>query len=123
MRKKSPRNGYALVLSFYSLSQRQMGAMLRMETVRTLQRGRDEGCIQALGRGLDLLETGSPPASPYVCGVTIETSTGPRSFTVTFGQEGFDAEGKPKWSVRAVPTGSSETPQPMPPRFIPATPP
>ena len=132
MRKKPRRNGYAmvlvlvflaLVLSFYSLSQRQMAAMLRMETVRMLQRERDEGCIQALGRGLDLLETGSPPASPYVCGVTIETSTGPRPFTVTFAQEGLDAEGKPRWSVRVVPTGPSEPPQPMPPRLAPPTPP
>ena len=113
----------ALVLSFYSVSQRQIAAVLRTETVRTLQKQRDEGCMQALGRGLDLLETGFPPTSPYVCGVTIDTSMGPRSFTVTWTEEGTDAEGKPKWSVRAVPTGPLETPQPMPPRFIPLTPP
>jgi len=109
----------ALMLSFYSVSQRQIAALLRTETVRTLQKERDEGCIQALGRGLDLLETGFPPTSPYVCGVTIETGAGPRSFTVTFGKEGTDAEGKPKWSVRAVPTGPLESPQPMPARFVP----
>jgi hypothetical protein len=100
-----------------------MGATLRMETARTLQIQRDEGCIQAVGRGLDLLETGFPPTDPYVCGVTVDTSTGPRSFTVTFGQEGTDAEGKPRWSLRAVPTGPFDTPPPMPPRFTPPSPP
>jgi len=109
----------ALVLSLYSVSQRQIAAMLRMETVRTLQKERDEGCLQALGRGLDLLETGFPPTNPYVGGVTVDTSTGPRSFTVTWTEEGTDATGKPKWSVRAVPTGPLETPQPAPPRFSP----
>jgi hypothetical protein len=109
----------ALVLSFYSLSQRQMAAVLRTETVRTFQTQRDEGCIRALGRGLDLLETGFPPTSPYVCGTVVDTSAGSRAFTVTFQNEGTAADGKPAWSVRAAPTAVTETPEPMPSRFAP----
>jgi hypothetical protein len=106
----------ALVLLFYSVSQRQMGSVLRIETVRARQRALDEGCTQAVGRALDLLETGFPPANPYVGGVTLQTSAGPRSFTVTLREE--DA-GRTRWSVRAVPSGPLDAPPPMPPRFIP----
>jgi hypothetical protein len=112
-----------LALCLYGVTQRQIAAMLRTETVRSLQRQRDEGCLQAAGRGLDLLETGFPPTDPYTCGVTVDTSLGSRSFTVTFTGEGMDAEGKPKWSVRAAPTGPLETPQAMPPRFTETNPP
>ncbi len=113
----------ALVLSLYSVSQRYIAAMLRVETVRTLQRQRDEGCLHAAGRGLDLLETGFPATAPYACGVTIETSAGPIAFTVTFTREGTDAQGRSTWSVRAAPTGPLESPPPMPAWFTAASPP
>lgn len=103
-----------LMLCFYGVAYRQVGAALRVETARTSQRQRDEGSIQALARGLALLETGLPPSAPYVCAVTLDTSTGARSFTVTFATEGPGA-----WSVHAAPTGPLEDPVAMPPTFAP----
>ena len=78
----------ALVMAAFSMSQRHIAAALRIETVRTLPSQRDEGGLQALAHGLALLETGSPPSDPYVCAVTMNTSTGPRTFTVTLGRLG-----------------------------------
>ena len=100
----------ALVLALFSVSQRHIAAALRIETVRTLQKQRDEGSLQALAHGLALLETGSPPSDPYVCADTMNTSTGARTFTVTFAREGTDSQGRPAWSVRAAPTGPLEHP-------------
>jgi len=102
----------ALLLLLYSLAYRHTTAALRVETVRAQQQQRDEGTIHAIARGLALLETGLPPSAPYVCGVTITTSTGPNSFTVTFTSEGGD-----NWSVRSVPTLQGDVPQPMPDTF------
>lgn len=104
----------ALLLSIYSVAYRQIGAALRIETARTLQRQRDEGSVQALARGLALLETGLPPQNPYACAVTIDTSTGGRSFTVTFSS----ATGN-SWSVHAAETQPPESPDPMPVSFAP----
>jgi len=121
MRAGTPKRGYAMVmalvfiallLSIYSVAYRQVAAALRIETARTLQRQRDEGSLQALARGLTLLETGLPPEDPYVCAVTIGTSTGERSFTVTFTSE---AEGR--WCVHAAPTQPPDSPEPMPVSF------
>ena len=121
MRAGTPKRGYAmlmalvfiaLLLSIYSVVYRQVAAALRIETARTLQRQRDEGSPQALARGLALLETGLPPEDPYVCAVTIGTSTGERSFTVTFTSE---AEGH--WSVHAAPSQPPNSPEPMPASF------
>jgi hypothetical protein len=121
MRAGTPKRGYAMVmalvfiallLSIYSVAYRQVAAALRIETARTLQRQRDEGSLQALARGLALLETGLPPEDPYVCAVTIGTSTGERSFTIT-----FTAEEENRWSVRAAPTQPPNDPEPMPASF------
>lgn len=90
----------ALVLTFYSVCHRHIGATLRSEEARALRRQLDEGSLRALARGLTLLETGDPPApapeNPYVCQTTIQTSTGEHDFTVTFT---CVAEGR--WSVCA----------------------
>lgn len=101
-----------LLLLLYSVAYRYTTSALRIETARTLQKERDEGTLQALARGLALLETGLPPSDPYVCGVTINTPTGPRSFTVTFASEGGD-----NWSVHSAPTLLGEDPDPMPSSF------
>ncbi len=29
------------------------------------------------------METGLPPTNPYVCGITIDTAAGPKSFSIT----------------------------------------
>ena len=121
MRTGTPRRGYAMVmalvfiallLSIYSVAYRQVGAALRIETARILLRQRDEGSVQALARGLALLETGLPPQNPYTCAVTFDTSTGERSFTVTFSSAVAN-----NWSVHAAPTQPPENPEPMPASF------
>jgi hypothetical protein len=104
----------ALLLSMVGVAFRHMGAATRVETARLCRRQRDEGTIHAAARGLALLETGLPPTDPYVCGVSIDTSTGTRSFTVTFTGQGGSA-----WSVGAAETGPYDTPPPMPATFAP----
>jgi len=121
MKTRPPRRGYAMVLvlvfialllTFYSVAYRHVAAALRVETVRTLERQRDEGSVHAVARGLTLLETGLPPSNPYVCGATIGTPPDERSYTVTFTSE---VEGV--WSVHATPTQWPHDPQPMPTSF------
>ncbi|NQT13401.1 MAG: hypothetical protein HQ582_11670 [Planctomycetes bacterium] len=102
----------ALVLSVFGVSYRYTATALRMETARTLQQQRNEGSVHALARGLARLETGLPPSDPYACGVTISTTEGLRSFTVTFALE---TEGV--WSVHARPTSLIEDLAPMPDSF------
>lgn len=122
MKAKSPRRGYAmvlvlvfvaLVLTFYGVCHRHIGATLRIEGTRTFRKRLDEGSLRALARGLALLETGDPPApapeNPYVCQTTIQTSTGQHDFTVTFTRVVAG-----KWSVSAEP-GAYHVP--MPARF------
>ncbi len=125
MNGRSSRRGYAmmlvlvfiaLVLSFFSLSYRHLATALRVETTRTLTKQRDEGSIHALAAGLARLETGLPPSNPnpYTCRISIETSTGLCSFTVTFTRE----EGANEiWWVQARPTEPFEDPEPMPETF------
>lgn len=123
MRRAPVRRGYAMMLvlvfillflSLLGVAYRQATAALRIETAYAQQVQRDEGSVHAVARGVMLLETGLPPSSPYVCGVTIATSTGPRSFTVT-----FTSQGGTNWSVSAAPTQSGETPPAMPSTFGP----
>jgi len=123
MSDKPNRRGYAMmlvlvfivmILSLYGLSFRYLTAVLRTETTRTLRTQRDEGAIQALAVGLELLETGFPPTDPYVCAVSLVAADTKRSFTVTFRSESDDT-----WSVRAAPTGPWENPQPTPNTFAP----
>ncbi len=126
MKNKTPRSGFAMMLvlvfivlflGFLGVALRQTAAALRIESVRIMQIQRDEGSVHAVARGLALLETGLPPADPYVCGIDINTSTGIRSFTVTFATEG---EGQ--WSVQSVATPAGDSPQMMPASFAPETP-
>jgi hypothetical protein len=117
----STRRGYALMLVLLSLTlflallgvtYRRLGSAVRVVSAQTVQRQGDEGSLQALARGLALLETGPPPTTPYVCGLTINTSDGPRAYTVT-----FTSEGGTNWSVHAARTPASESPLPMPDTF------
>jgi hypothetical protein len=121
MKAGTPKRGYAMVMALvfialmlcvYSVAYRQVAAALRLETARTLQRQRDEGSVEALARGLALLETGLPPQDPYVCAVAIGTSRGERSFTLTFA-----SEGEHSWSVHVLPTQPPDSPEPMPVSF------
>ncbi len=121
MTRRRPKHGYAMliVLVFFALvmtmatvSQRQISSALHIERARDHVRNRDEGCTFAVALGLDLLETGLPSTSPYVCGVTLDTSLGTRSFTITFTDQ---ADGT--WTVEGRPTLSAENPTPMPVSF------
>ena len=121
MKTRPPRDGYAMVLvlvflalmlTFYSVSYRHVATTLRAETVRTRQEQRDEGCIQALARGLTLLETGSPPSNPYTCAAVIGAPPDERSFTVS-----FTSETAGEWSLCAVPTEWPDQPELMPSSF------
>lgn len=120
-RKPSTRRGYALMLvlifvvlflALLGVAWRGVASALRIEAVHTIQTQRDEGSVQALAQAIHLLETGLPPASPYVCGVTINTSSGPRSYTVTFTLE----EGA-NWSVRSAVRQPNENLPAMPDTF------
>ena len=126
LNRTSTRHGYAMMLvlvfivlflSLWSVAYRHTAAALRIESGRSLAVQRDEGSLHALARGLALLETGYPPTDPYACGVTIETSSGPRSLTVTF--ESAEAE---NWSVSSRPTRPNENSPPMPDSFAPTAP-
>ena len=77
-----------LFLTLLAVSWRRLAAAVRVETAHVNQIQRDQGSIQALGLALALLETGTPPADPYVCGVSVATSQGTISYTVTFASEG-----------------------------------
>ena len=77
----------------------------------------DEGSLHALAHAIHLLETGLPPTSPYVCGVTITTCNGPCGFTVT-----FTSDDQTTWSVDSRPTQAGENPSPMPADFAPTSP-
>jgi len=98
-----------LFLAMLSVAYRGVASALRAESARTLQVRRDEGATAALARGLALLETGLPPSNPYLCCVTLDTSAGPRSFTVT-----FTLVDESTWTVRAAPTLPGENPPLMP---------
>lgn len=126
-RQKSNRYGYAMLLviafvaSFFSLlalACSQLSSSILAETARAQQLQRDEGSVHAAARGLALLETGYPPSTPYVCGVTLNTSTGSHPFTVTFVRESST-----QWSVKAAPTQEGQTPVAMPLVFSSQTPP
>jgi hypothetical protein len=102
----------ALMLCLYGVAYRHVASAVRIESTRALQARRDEGSLHALALGLARLETGVPPSSPYVGGVTLDTSTGQRSFTLTFTLEGGDT-----WTVGVAPTGPVEDPDPLPESF------
>jgi hypothetical protein len=121
MTRNRPRAGYAmmlvvvflvLILSLSSVAFRNLGTALRIESARAVTQVRDEGSLQAAARGLAVLQTGLPPTDPYVAGVTIETSTGTRNFSVTFA-----SEDETIWSVQAAPVVDVDALIPLPETF------
>jgi hypothetical protein len=123
MTRSAPRRGYALIIviaftmllfSLSALVFRQLGTALRIEKARAAQTLRDEGSVPALARALRLLQSGSPPSDPYRCGVTIETSLGPRDYTVTMSSDDVT-----HWTIQVAPTQAGDTPDPMPSDFAP----
>lgn len=129
LRRRRPRlarRGYALMLvltfivlflAMLGIAWRNASSALRIAAIRSTQEQRDHGSLQAVAKAVRLLETGLPPTTPYVCGVTIDAPLGPQAYTVT-----FTAETETNWSIYAIPTPSGETPIPMPNSFGPAAP-
>ena len=112
------RRGYAMMLvlmfivlflALLGVVYREVASALRIESLHSLQVRRDEGSVQAMARALALLDSGLPPANPYVCGVTIDTPGGPEALTVT-----FTTEDGVTWQVQSSPTAAGEAPPPMP---------
>lgn len=101
-----------LFLALLGVAFRELAATIRTVSLQELQADRDEGSLHAVARAMALLETGLPPTSPYVCGATIDTATGSKSFRVT-----FTLEGGATWSVRSAPAGTDENLPPMPGTF------
>ena len=122
MRNARPaRRGYAMVLvlmfivlflALLGVVYRDLSGSLRIESLHALEQRRDEGTIAALARALALLESGLPPANPYACSVTIDTSAGPQAFTVAFASEDGVT-----WQVQSSPTVAGQTAPPMPAYF------
>lgn len=123
MRGQRPRRGFTTVLvlllivlflCLWGVAYRQTAAALRMETVQANRVQRDQGPTLALAQALRLLETGTPPNSPYVGTVQVTGASGPQQFTVTFTQEGPDA-----WAVQASGTPSGGGVAALPATFAP----
>jgi hypothetical protein len=102
----------ALAFSFFAMAHHQLDAALRLETVHVQQEDRDQGSVQAVARGLALLETSLPPTNPYVCSVTIGPPPAERQYTVTFSSSTANV-----WTVHAAPTEWPDNPPPMPAVF------
>jgi hypothetical protein len=118
---RSRRPGYAMILVLFfsvlflglvGIAYRELCTAIRLQSLRAAQADRDEGAIQALARGLYLLETGLPPSNPYVCATTVDTSSGAHEYTVTFASQGGTS-----WTVSVTPTLPGDTPQAMPATF------
>jgi len=118
--RRSARRGYAMVvvlvflalmLSMLAVSQRQLGSVLRMESsfVNADARGNRK---QAMGNALDILWTGAPPSDPYVCSTIVQTTLGPKSYTITYERQGGN-----HYQVRVEPTATGDDPPPLPSSF------
>jgi len=115
------RRGYALVtvmiflvlmLTLMGVARRHLASVLRVEQSRVQAEHRDEGLMHALAQAMQLLETGRPPSSPYVCSTIVTTSLGAESFRVIFNRSSPD-----HWTVRVTPTPTGQNPPPMPTTF------
>jgi hypothetical protein len=104
--RASKRRGYALTLviiflvlflAMLGMAYRQTAAVLRVETVRSVQTRRDQGCLLAAVQCIHYLETATSPTSPQVFTV----NGFPNTFTVTFSQDLVDHT---VWTITAVPT-------------------
>jgi hypothetical protein len=119
--RSRPRRGYAmamvvvfvtLFLTLWSLSFRQLSALLRLEAARTRHLQRDAGSLRAVARGLAALETGYPPAAVYVCSVSLDSGR----YALTFRRTDPDV-----WTVDA--SASNDDLPPLDPGVFSSSPP
>jgi Tfp pilus assembly protein PilV len=107
-------------LGLWTVAARQISSMLRVEQARAKRIARDAAALasrQALAQALAALESGYPPANPYVCLVT----AGSTEFAVTY-QINPDSEDPSDWLVTASTTVDPGLPALDPAEFE-ATPP
>ena len=104
------RGGYALpaVLLFVLLAFgawavlfRSCASVIRVEQARTLRDTRSTWSAPAAATGLRLLQTGTPPADPYVCKLAITQDSQTRYFLLT-----FTKIGESRWALAAAPTAA-----------------
>ncbi|MCA9263813.1 MAG: hypothetical protein KDA60_08175 [Planctomycetales bacterium] len=121
-RDSSARRGYAmlvvtvfigLMLTLAGVAFRHLASSLRIERVREQIRMRDEGAVAAVARAAELLESGTPPISPYTRRTDIITSQGVRAFTVTYTQEAVG-----EWTIEVHPTTIAELYDALPDTFM-----
>lgn len=124
-RPKSPtrrraRRGYTMalvmvllvgMLAILATTQRRLDGLLRVET-RLTRADLRSARTRALGRAIDLLYSGPPPSDPYICRTTIETPSGPKTFTVTFRRDGSK-----HYDLRVEPSDPSDSWPVMPSSF------
>ena len=84
-----------------------MSANMRGAKTIQLQNDRDDGATRALAWALTLLETGSPPASPYSCTATLATG---QTFVLSFDQTASNA-----FTVSVRPAGAADVSLPAAP--------
>jgi hypothetical protein len=120
---RAPRSGYAMLavlvflavsMVFIGLGQRRISALLRIEKARIADDDFNDGAVQAAGKALALLETGSPPSNPYDCGVTLTTSAGNVSYQVSFTSTVTN-----EWTIQVTPIASLGSLPTMPALFTP----
>jgi hypothetical protein len=102
-----------LLLAVWGVAYRQVGSAYRVELARTLRRTRDDGVMTALGQGVALLQTGTPPSQPYTCYVQLDGISGPGWYVVTFAPASQTPSGQTLanlWSVQAQPANDAGTP-------------
>lgn len=104
----------AVSMIFVGLGQRRISALLRIERARIADDDFDDGAVQAAGKALALLETGTPPANPYHCGVTLSTSAGSLTYRVSFTSAVSD-----QWTILVTPVSSLGSLPTMPAVFNP----
>ena len=108
MTRRQHRRGYALpaVMLFvlfafgaWAVLFRSCASVIRVEQARTLRDTRTTWSAPAVADGLRLLQTGVPPADPYVCKLALTQDSQTRYFQLTFTQVG-----PTRWTVTAAPT-------------------
>jgi Tfp pilus assembly protein PilX len=133
MRQREPRRpkGYSLTVvliflilmfALWSTVYRSTSSLLRIETNRVLQQGRDQGAMNALAQSIQLLQYATPfdPNNPnraqfvYGVTVTVQDPTGAcetANYTVQFSPA--PQQGTNCWQVQ-VTQGTSSVPLPAP---------
>jgi hypothetical protein len=102
----------AVSLVFVSISQRRIGAILRVERAVLEKAEYTEGPVEAMAAALSLLETGFPPSNPYECAATVKNAGGDRTYAVS-----FKSRRSERWTISVTPVDDPGGLPPMPTTF------